>query len=1132
MPISEESNKISYNTDGLVREFSFNFKFLQPSNIKVSFWTKDDKDNSTESVELEEGKDYTLIYDDAEEGGFVVLIESSAEEQAQGKPKYPATPTSGTLLVARIMPLDQQAHIRPVSGFPEEVITNTFDKLVMIDQQQQEQLNRCVKVSDVSDINPEVLAQQVERIHAGIEDIVVVADHIEDVEYVAANGEDILKASEDSLANVNAAKEQAEEATRQAAIAAVYSQSCYNMLEDSREARDVATEQAGISTAQASVATEQANIATEQANIAKEQKIIVEQFSQATNDIFLDVQSIERKVSQDLEVSKGYAQTALAQAGVATEQAGIATTQADIATARADEIKQYAANASISEANALNYASEASASAYNSEISERASETSATNSKIWAEGTDEEVQALGGVHSSKTWAEIGSDAGGKWGSILGDIKDQSDLQAVLDSKADVSDIPDVSNLATKEELNDKQDTLTAGENITIEENVISAKSDSMPIGIVFPLTCSSSYVPEGCLPCDGAEYSKSQFEQLWDNYLASENVISEIINIGNNTNANGIVTNPTEQITISSSIDISNGETRIYFTTGEDVTTSQTIAIINDEYRIFINNNGFINNIGGTTTCLPNTEYNLRISPEGVVSIYTGNTLVYDNLYSSISNVSGIALSYPGSAFLGSYNFAKSYYYNTNGQQLYFYEIHGSLLNTCTYEEYEQELATYGQCSKFAVKPLEYDGSGLTIVGSPTITTEGVASGFSSSDYITVPFNFSGSSDIDFNFNWIIPSENWSGGYVVLGGANDVTRGSFQIYHYAESLNVSIFLNDNGTVVRQNVYFVSQNFAGEFKLKILKIGTSYKAVLINPTGEVVEKTYTGGYDLFVNSIQSIGRSSQESIIDLKQFKITVDGQTVFDCVSGDTFKVPTIKDGAVVQQALSDSELGKVYNAGLPNIEGSITNSLFGSSVTSSGALTTISTGAVGSAGSGNSARGISLNASLSNSIYGNSPTVQMNAVALRCFVVVSNRQINESQMNWSNWASSLQSKANKTDVDGQWVGSMTLLSNAVSAGTYTLDLSEYLPNDGNNYDVKIFGYCIKTGSTASNVYIYTAIDNLKTYAMMATASSRQGRFYSIFTVDTTRTITMKIDLDVATLLLTAFAYRRIGRNV
>lgn len=36
--------------------------------------------------------------------------------------------------------------------------------------------------------------------------------------------------------------------------------------------------------------------------------------------------------------------------------------------------------------------------------------TYATNANIWAEGTDEQVQALGGVHSSKGWADISSQA--------------------------------------------------------------------------------------------------------------------------------------------------------------------------------------------------------------------------------------------------------------------------------------------------------------------------------------------------------------------------------------------------------------------------------------------------------------------------------------------------------------------------------------------------------------------------------------------------------------------------------------------------------------------------------------------------------------------------------------------------
>ena len=36
---------------------------------------------------------------------------------------------------------------------------------------------------------------------------------------------------------------------------------------------------------------------------------------------------------------------------------------------------------------------------------------------------------------------------------------------------------------------------------------------------MYPLTCAAGYVPEGSLPCDGTEYSKSQFNDLWTNYL-------------------------------------------------------------------------------------------------------------------------------------------------------------------------------------------------------------------------------------------------------------------------------------------------------------------------------------------------------------------------------------------------------------------------------------------------------------------------------------------------------------------------------------------------------------------------------------------------------------------------------------
>ena len=41
----------------------------------------------------------------------------------------------------------------------------------------------------------------------------------------------------------------------------------------------------------------------------------------------------------------------------------------------------------------------------------------------------------------------------------------------------------------------------------------------LPIGTILSVTASNSYVPEGSLPCDGAEYTKAQFNDLWINYI-------------------------------------------------------------------------------------------------------------------------------------------------------------------------------------------------------------------------------------------------------------------------------------------------------------------------------------------------------------------------------------------------------------------------------------------------------------------------------------------------------------------------------------------------------------------------------------------------------------------------------------
>ncbi len=157
----------------------------------------------------------------------------------------------------------------------------------------------------------------------------------------------------------------------------------------------------------------------------------------------------------------------------------------------------------------------------------------------------------------------------------------------------------------------------------------------------------------------------------------------------------------------------------------------------------------------------------------------------------------------------------------------------------------------------------------------------------------------------------------------------------------------------------------------------------------------------------------------------EEYSIEIDkfgkcGKFGLDTVNG-KFKVPKISDGTFIQSAMSVEELGKSYNAGLPNIEGKL-----GSNEVNSIFWTANAVGATGCFyptgdnkafaninGTGSIKSQAGFDASLSNNIYGNSDTVQPNAVALRFFVVVATGSINQAEMDWSEWASNLEGKLN-----------------------------------------------------------------------------------------------------------------------
>ena len=157
----------------------------------------------------------------------------------------------------------------------------------------------------------------------------------------------------------------------------------------------------------------------------------------------------------------GSATTASASATTATEQAATASTSAEQASTSASTAASYASTAHIDASGAANSAASADTSATNAANSATASANSASssansasasaasesNSHIWAEGTDAQVQALGGVHSSKVWAEQSTNANVSLSNI------DATGQAKFDAKANAAQFQVVSALPANPDPN-------------------------------------------------------------------------------------------------------------------------------------------------------------------------------------------------------------------------------------------------------------------------------------------------------------------------------------------------------------------------------------------------------------------------------------------------------------------------------------------------------------------------------------------------------------------------------------------------------------------------------------------------------------------------------------------------------
>lgn len=268
------------------------------------------------------------------------------------------------------------------------------------------------------------------------------------------------------------------------------------------------------------------------------------------------------------------------------------------------------------------------------------------------------------------------------------------------------------------------------------------------------------------------------------------------------------------------------------------------------------------------------------------------------------------------------------------------------------------------------------------------------------------------------------------------------------------------------------------------------------------------------------------------------------GKFVYDSVNN-TVRLPKIT--GFVEGTDGVATLGDLTEAGLPNLQGWVQGAGVGNNYCD-GELFTVKDQIANVRNDASDAdNAYNFDASNYNSIYGNSNTVQPQAIKILYYIVIATTTKTDIEVDIDEIDTDLNGKADADgsnmvssvkNFDGQWVHSQSVLGTSLSVATYTVDVSSYLPNDNYQYEVLLNLRAYSTNSSnAGYIFVYSDIFS-KTPTTdpkgqgSAGGYSRQADNTFIIPVGTGRTIYYEIaNYALSEFSLLAWGYRRIGTN-
>jgi hypothetical protein len=153
VPIS--SNRNDYTGNGSVSVYSYNYKIFAATDLLVTV-----RDTSNIQTTLVNNVDYVVSGVGQLNGGSIALTSTGQSWIQSGNLK-----TGYKLTIRRVRPLTQNSDIRNQGSYFPETIEDTFDHLVMLNQQVQDALDRCIKASETDFTTALILPNSASRVN-------------------------------------------------------------------------------------------------------------------------------------------------------------------------------------------------------------------------------------------------------------------------------------------------------------------------------------------------------------------------------------------------------------------------------------------------------------------------------------------------------------------------------------------------------------------------------------------------------------------------------------------------------------------------------------------------------------------------------------------------------------------------------------------------------------------------------------------------------------------------------------------------------------------------------------------------------------------------------------------------------